>query len=307
MPGQIGLKTETTVGTIAVADTFFRYTQEDIRNARTILRPQVISSYLTDEAGVSGGNDISGSWQMPLSQVDLATLLKHCFGAVSTTGSGPYVHTFTPGSLSGEAFTLQKGVEALDGTVFPFTYAGTKVASWEITADVDAIVNMTTNVVAMSESVGESLATESLDAAWAPFSFVDASLTVGGSARNNVRSVTLSGDNGLEAYRRIGSADSKEPRNTSQRAYTGTISSDFEDLTDYNLFLAGTESALVVTFSNGTESLEITANIQYDGETPATGGPGETVEQSLPFTCVRSTDDGSTITAVLTNSEATAD
>lgn len=306
MAGQIGLKTETTVGTAVTVDTFFRYSSESIQNQRNIIRPSVITSYLTDEAGVSGGNNISGGWQMPLSNVDLATLLKHCFGAVSTTGAGPYEHTYTPGDLAGVAFTLQKGVEALDGTVHPFTYAGCKVASWEISADVDAIVNMTVDIVGMSETTATALATESLDSSWAPFSFVQASLTVGGSARNYVRSVSLAGDNAIEARRRLGSADAKEPRKTDQRAYTGTISSDFEDLTDYNLFTAGTESALVVTFDNGTQSLEITANIQYDGETPSTGGPGELVEQSLPFTCVRSTNDGSTITAVLTNSESTA-
>jgi hypothetical protein len=306
MPGQIGIKTEVTPGTAVTPDTFFRYRSEDLRNERQILKPEVITSFLTDEAGVSGGNNISGSFTMPLSNVDIAVLLNHCFGAVNTTGAGPYTHTFTPGSLAGKAFTLQKGVEALDGTVHPFTYAGCKVTSWEITAEVDAIAQMVTNVIGQSETTATALASQSLDAGWVPFSFVQCSLTVGAVSRNYVRSLTLAGDNALEARRRLGSVDAKEGRPTGQRAYTGTISNDFEDLTDYGLFVAGTESALVATFDNGTDSLVITANIQYDGDTPGTGGPGELVEQSLPFTCVRSTDDGSTITAVLINGESSA-
>ena len=44
---------------------------------------------------------------MEFGNTDIAVLCKHLFGAVSTSGAGPYTHTFTPGSLNDDSLTMQ--------------------------------------------------------------------------------------------------------------------------------------------------------------------------------------------------------
>ena len=48
----------------------------------------------------------------------------------------------------------------------------------------------------------------------------------------------------LERRVRLGSGFSKEPLEIGLRSYTGTVVTDFEDLTNYNLFVNGTEAAI---------------------------------------------------------------
>ena len=75
---------------------------------------------------------------------------------------------------------------------------------------------------------------------WEPFTFTEASLTVAGTSVGTVRSVSLSGNNAIERRMRLGSATSKEPLEIGLRDYSGTITTDFDDLTNYGLFTAGT-------------------------------------------------------------------
>jgi hypothetical protein len=240
-----------------------------------------------------------------LPNTDIAVFFKHAFGAVSTSGAGPYVHTFTPGDLTGDSLTIQVGRPASTGTVHPFTYAGCKIATWEISASVGDIAMLNFSVLGMTETTATALASASYDSTWEPFVFTEASLTIAGSAAGTVKDLTLSGDNALTLRHRLGSATSKEPLEIGLRTYEGTITTDFDALTHYDLFVAGTEAALVATFDNGTETLVVTCNIQFVGETPELSG-FDLLEQNLPFRMISSTSDAAAITAVLTNSEASA-
>ncbi len=89
------------------------------------------------------------------------------------------------------------------------------------------------------------------------------------------------------------------------REYTGTVVSDFEGLTEYNRFLDGDEFALVFKFDDGTNSLTITQNVRYNGDTPTVSDMG-LLDHSLPFKAISGTSDAAAITAVLTNGEGLA-
>ena len=53
-------------------------------------------------------------------------------GAVNTTGSGPYVHAFTPDVLDGLGLTLQVGKPDRGGTVRPWNFVGSKIREFEL-------------------------------------------------------------------------------------------------------------------------------------------------------------------------------
>lgn len=304
--GQFGIKTESVVGTAVTVDKFIAITKDGITQAIGRVDSQAIQAgrYVGAQWAATS-QTVGGSVDLELTNKTLATLLHHCFGGVATTGTGPYTHTFTPATLLGLSFTAQSGRPDISGTVQPFTYAGCKVNTWEIAAQLDQYANMTVDIVAMTEATGTALATASYTSGRAPFTFVQGTVTQAGSTASAVKSFSLKGDNKLDRRFRVGSASSKEPLPTGIREYTGTIVADFESLTAYNRFVNGTETALVLAFANGTDSLTFTLNVRYDGQTPTLDGPGM-LEVSLPFKAISGTSDAAAITAVLIDAETTA-
>lgn len=304
--GQLGIKTETTVGTGVTVDQFVPIVSEGLaQDIPRIDSQAIIAGRAVISSWGTGSTSVGGPVALELNNKKIATLLNHCFGAVATTGAGPYTHTFTPATLLGKSFTAQVGRPDISGTVQPFTYAGCKVNTWEIAAQADQFATLNLDVIAMSEVTATALATASYPSGIAPFTFVQGSITQAGSSAGAIKSFSIRGDNALERRPRAGAAASKEPLPNNRRSYGGTLTADFESLTAYNRFVNGTETALVLAFSNGTDTLTITCNVRYDGATPVLGGLG-LLEQSLPFTCVSGTSDAAAITAVLVNTDTTA-
>ena len=307
--GQLGLVTEVTPGTAVTVTKFFPIRSENIKHNIDYIDTQTISARHTVRLTRRAIQSIEGGFSTELPNTTLATLLKHMFGAVSTAGAGPYTHTYTPGDLTGDAMTVQVGRPASSGTVHPFTYAGCKVSNWTIAATVGEFATLEVGLIGMSETTATALATASYDTAWAPFTFREAAVSIAGSTVATARDFTLSGTNAIENRHRLGSATSLQPLQIGIRDYSGTVTTDFDALTHYNLFVNGTEAALVLTFDNspsgGSETLTITCNVQFTGETPELSG-FELLGQPLPFRCISSTSDAAAITAVLTNSEASA-
>lgn len=309
MPGgadaQVGFVTESTVGTIATPTKFLPFVSESIKANIDYVNTATLSTRRTVRITRRTIKSIEGNVSTELANTTLATLLKHMFGTIATTGAGPYTHTATPGDLTGKSLTVQVGRPSSTSTVHPFTYAGCKIAQWTISSTVGELAMLELSIKGMTETTATGLAVAAFDSTWAPFVFTEASLTVAGSSAATVREVNLSGDNKVEFRHRLGSANSLQPLEIGVRDYTGTVTTDFDALTHYNLFINGTESALVLTFNNGTQTLTITMNVQFTGETPEVGGT-ELLAQALPFRCISSTSDAAAITAVLVNSESSS-
>lgn len=304
--GQFGFITEVTPGAALTVNKFLPILSEAIKQEIEYMDTQSISARKTLRLTKRGTSTVSGTVSIELPNTTLATLLKHMFGTITTTGAGPFTHTATPGDLTGDSLTVQVGRPASTGVVHPFTYAGMKIATWSITATVGEIATAELGFLGMTETTVPALAVATQDASWSPFTFRDASLTVAGSASSTVRDVTISGDNKIDGRVRLGSNGvSLQPLEIGVREYTGTVTTDFDNLTDYNRFVNGTEAVLVLRFDNGAQTLTITTNVQFSGETPELSG-FDLLAQTLPFRSIHATSDASAITAVLVNSEASA-
>lgn len=301
MLSQLGTADESTYGTFVAPTKFYEFRSESItldiaRIESTGIRAGRFNTARTG-AYASHTRGAGGDIVMEVMTKGWAWWLKHLLGAVATTGSNPYTHTGSIGSLIGDSFSLELGRDDQR-----FRYEGGKVMSWELSAAVGELATMTVTCDFEAEdSTQASLTTASYPSGMVPFSFLDGALTVGGTA-THVRTATITGDNNLanERFFIRSSGLKKEPMDQG-RTYGGTLEADFEDKTAYDRFKNATEAALVLTFT-GPAPFTMTVNaplVRFDGTTPTVGGP-EIITQPLPFTIL---DDSLTIAIV--NQDAT--
>jgi hypothetical protein len=300
LAAQFGFAAETTVGTRVTVTSFLPIISESYKRNDPRLESDAIRVgrlVETSNEWAAGQISIGGDIALELNVKDMRPILTAMFG--SETGASPY--TYTPGDLYGQALTFQFGRPDVSGTVQPFTYAGNKIESWEIACAAGKIATLGLTGVSclVDETTGVGLASASYTSGQKPFNFAGATLSIGGTT-TNVNQLTIGGNNGLETRFFNGSAYTKEPIATKLREYKGALVAEFESLTNYNLFVNGTEGALVASFVNGSSSLIITQNVRFDGETPNIGGRGIT-KLNLPYKAIASSAaDSSAITAVYT-------
>jgi hypothetical protein len=183
----------------------------------------------------------------------------------------------------------------ISGTGIP---AGATIASVTSATAATLSANATATGTGITFTIGVALAAASYTSGIKAFRFIDASVTVAGSAFK-VKEASIAGNNAPDADRRfLNQKTIDEQLEAERREYTGTLNTEFFDETMYRRFLAGAESALVVAFSSGAKSLTFTMNVRYDGTTAQVGGRG-VVQQELPYKCVGTTTDAAGITAVL--------
>lgn len=147
---QVGFAVETTAGS-AVSPTFFLPVRDEslaVTGGRATSEAIYAGTRVLRSDQWNGGNfKVAGDVQMELRTAGLGYIFQAMFGAVATTGSGTFTHTFTPGDLP--TLTVQAGRPTTAGIAVPFTYAGAKVASWEIAAKEGAVATLGTTFSAM--------------------------------------------------------------------------------------------------------------------------------------------------------------
>lgn len=309
LAGQLGLGEESTYGTYIAPTRFLEFNNENLNYERERI----------ESGGIRAGRRILHRWAQGVQRVQgrivmeaapqgNALLWKHILGAVSTAGTNPYTHTLTPGDLSGKSLTMQVGRPDIAGVVRSFSYLGCKIASAELACALNQWAMLTLNVYGAHEDTSQTLATASYPAGYTPFVFTQGSIQIAAAAYD-VQEFSMTIDNGLAINRHFIRSTTperpKEPLEAQRRAITGTITSDFIDLTAYNRFVNGTEAALVFTLNAGASAqLTATLNVRFDGETPDIGG-AELVGQSLPWKAVSGTSDAAAITVAIVNADTT--
>jgi hypothetical protein len=187
--------------------------------------------------------------------------------------------------------------------VHPFTYAGVKVGSWSVACSQGELATMQLSVMARNEVTDVALAAASYPSTIKPLNFTNAVVTLAGTPIK-VKSFTISGDNQLSERRFLGDDLMDEAiEGADRRTYEGTLDLEFSDLTQYGVYKDGTEGALKIEFTQGTDKATIEANVRLDGETPTVGGT-DILEQSVNFKAIGSTD-AAAMTVTLINADQT--
>lgn len=310
---QLGIKTESTYATAATPVTNF-VEFDEISMAAEIEVDRAVgyraSGYLPAlNSGCRTIGGYSGSAGMRAWSVGFGTWLRHAFGAVATTGAGPYVHTFTLGDLCGVSFTMQDNVPfgPCGATNNPNTYAGCKIASWELSQEAGGSVMFAPEIVAASGTDATALATASYAAAAKPFCWGSTTVTVGGTTIP-VKSWKVSVDQKLDVDRHLirGSAARLEPVRTDLIEATVEFEPEWTDATWQAAALAGTTlGPFVATATEGANSLALTVqSFQIDEATRPGLSGRETLMQTVKGT-VLAPSSGDAIEAVYTTTDAT--
>ncbi|GAB3429827.1 phage tail tube protein [Actinophytocola sediminis] len=302
LDAQLGTAEESTYGTPVTVDRHYEFRSESLALSIERIESQGLRPgrrILPSARWAAGQRSVGGDVTMELVNKGMGRWWKHALGGVATSQpddeNSPtvYLHTFTPGTIP-TGLTVQVGRPDVTGTVRAFTYHGCKVASWGLECAVGEIATFTATLLGEDEDTGTALATATYPADLALMTFVEGTLTLGGSAQD-VKSFSLTGANGLSEDRYfLGSRLRKQPLEAALREITATAETEFESLTNYTRFVAGTEAELVLTFAAGVieDALPfqtvITANVRFDGETPGVSGAGH-VMQNVPCKVI---DDG---------------
>lgn len=308
LAGQFGFKKETTWGTAVVVDKFLPLVSESITGGPEPLMSDAMRVNRLHPHGddfTTGNESYKGDIQLELYDHGGVALFEAMLGTLATTGSGPYTHTFTPGEPL-PSYTMQVGIPDSAGTVRAKTFTSCVVESWEIAAEAGKIVTCGLTVTAKAMLTATALASASYPSSLLPVKFSHGALSLfGGSV--NTKSVKIRGDNKLtyDERRFLGSAQIGAKQVTQdKRDYGGDVLLEFENnFTEYARFVAGTQGALSLVFTVGSNTITVTENIVYVGEAPVLGGRG-IVDQPLPFMALGSTD-AAAITIVAVNSDST--
>lgn len=275
LDAQFGFKAETTWGTPVTVDKFAEFNSESLVNEPTWLEPtglRVGTKHKRASRVRVSRRTVTGDVQLEVVTKGLGTLYKHMLG--SGSGSTPaqigattaYRQIHTPGGLVGFGLTIQIGRPEPSGTVRPFTFNGCKVSSWEFSLTDSEVPTLTLNVDGRQELTATALATASFVSGATIFDFSQAALTLGGTASISsgltslsgatavttiIRDITISGDSPMANERYgLGNAGLKaEQLENDTPTITGTLSAEFNKTELYDVFTAGTTTAVQLTLT----------------------------------------------------------
>lgn len=295
---QIGIKAETVYGTPLTVDRFYEFESEGIEvdvgkvdapliGAGRFLRTDRVKTYIKGARGPIAWGAVRNK--------SFGLIFQHMLGqntVAQVGGTAEYTHTCIPDALAlqGKSLTVQVGRPDIGGTVRAFTFEGGKILDWELKCAIDEALKLTTNLDFENVLTATALASATYPATQEMFIFTEGALTIGG-VTTSVKAVTVKGNNALASERRFLGNTKKEPLANGIADVSGTLDCEFEDLTAYAAWVAGTQAQLVLTFTLAT-LIPTTANpfkltitlpaIEYTGETPKVGGP-DVVMQGRPF------------------------
>lgn len=197
-------------------------------------------------------------------------------GPIQQGATAAYKSTFTA-TANGptDSWTVQMQRVDAGGTVRPFTYLGGVMTGWKLSQAVDALLTAEFKFDFQDEVTSVSAGTPTyVDSL--PYSWVQSAATWNGSAVD-LKSWALEADLGFKTDRHFlrGSPLKKKPVRASVPEFSGDAEMEFESLTHYQAFVAGTVAPLVVTWTGAQIAspynfeLKVTLpTIQFQGTSP---------------------------------------
>lgn len=255
LAAQLGIKAETVYGTAVVPDRFFyvetarinpliRKRRVNARGAGIVQRTNLSQTVLTGA---------TGQFVLPVMDSSFGIFNKLLLGANTTTqvgGTAEYTHSGvidTTAAGYGASYTAQLGVPGTDGTVRAFTAEGGKCTGWELSCAEGEHMQLSIDMDFETVVTATALASPSFPSGWTPYVSEDCTWTIGGSAVF-VRDWTITGTPTVDVDRRGQSTVLHlEPLWTGLYMVDAELDMEFNDLTHYNAFVAGTQQAAVMT------------------------------------------------------------
>jgi len=315
-----GFGKESSFGTIATVSHWLTINDDKVAGVKKTAQSQALHGGLYELASrrVLASFAAAGQVDLDVTTTKLGLLLQAMIGSPSSTApvqqstTTAYLQTHVSGDTVGESLTLQSGRPSVDGTINAFTYNGCKVTAWDLSVGTAALAKLALTFDGVDESISSTYVAPSYVPA-AVLSWKDGALLVGGTVASTggvitaitggtapsgtVSAVDLKGANGFDITRQqIGSLVKSEQLANAFRKYTGSLTVEFANLTDFyafyrsdaNLALQFTLTGGVIASSYNYELQVLIPAIKIDTDSITTDGPA-ILKQTLPFVVL---DDG---------------
>lgn len=227
----------------------FPFLTENLSQKRERNRSMIIRSSRNATKGVKGPKDVSGNVSTELDPY-LATIWKHILGSVTTTGSGPYVHTIKVGALP-VGLCIEKGFTDIAQY---FLYNGVRIAKATLEFNASGYVPFSLDFMGRKRTAsGSSFDATPVDLGHLPWDMAEASIEEGGSSIATVKKLTMEIEENLDGDNYcIGSGGERVSIPEGVLLVSGTLTALFENLTLFNKAVNDTESSVRIVLSRGT-------------------------------------------------------
>ena len=305
-----GIGAESTWGTAVTRTIFHHLVSESVRrNVTKVRRPHlgfgtapVSRSHFTSEDTAAGDVEIECYYE------GMGLWLKNAFGTSSSTGAGPYTHTYGISADLPTGLTWERvlGVDASTATARAEVFEGGRITNMRLRCAAGEVMRATFGMIFETSSTRTSATSPTYSSNDLPVLFSHAgALTFNSVSYSTVKSIDFSIDNKLENRVRLGSTNTKQQIRSDFMECKLRVTADLEDDNLITAYTADTQGDVSIGFTSGSTSFTITLHngflTDYSDSTNAAG----VIERTFEFTGeYDGTDAGAQI--VIVNSQSTA-
>jgi hypothetical protein len=246
---------------------------------------------------------VEGNVVVPVDLRNFGHWLKALFGAPTTTGTGPYTHTFVSGAASLPSLALEVGMPEVP--IF-FTESGVRVNSAQLSFARSGAANATLNCIAQGESDATTTGGGTpTTATLTRFNQFQGSIKKDGLQLGNVTGAQLTYTNNLERIETIRSDGKIDGADPTIAALTGNIEVRFADTALIDAATDNTPMELAFAYIiDADKSLTFTAHEVYLPKPKlAISGPGG-VQATFDWQAAKAISPARMLTVVLKNDVA---
>jgi hypothetical protein len=246
---------------------------------------------------------VEGNVVVPVDLRNFGHWLKALLGAPTTTGTGPYTHTFVSGAASLPSLVLEVGMPEVP--IF-FTESGVRVNSAQLSFARSGAANATLNCIAQGESDATTTGGGTpTTATLTRFNQFQGSIKKDGLQLGNVTGAQLTYTNNLERIETIRSDGKIDGADPTIAALTGNIEVRFADTALIDAATDNTPMELAFAYIiDADKSLTFTAHEVYLPKPKlAISGPGG-VQATFDWQAAKATSPARMLTVVLKNDVA---
>lgn len=279
----LGLGKETTWGTVVTRTVFRPLLSSDLqRKIARAPRPNMVGrlNRIVPAAHFAGIETVEGGFEVEAGYQGIGLLLEHHLGASSSSGAGPYTHTYTLQRGAGTGLTVELGRgadEAASG--YRELFEGYRGSRLELVAAVGEVLRLRSQGVAQTAAARDAGSTPTLGTDNPVIPHLHAGTLAWNSYAITINSATLTLDRRLSGRQgfRGGLIGSPAPTGLAEVRLSCVAEIEGDAINNlYNDQLAGDVSNAVLVFTSGTDTMTWTLHncyLETDTEPVDNAGP----------------------------------
>jgi len=305
----LGIAKEVTWGTAVAAADYLKMVSEGIVVNKEEIVSEAKRGVWDEPESFEGLETVEGPVTVEVQPETVGLLLMAALGAPTTTGVGPYTHTFTPtnAKFSADCALPPLTLEVHRDMEQAFQYAGCVVNQLQLQFGTDQKIMRAQATIIGKEGTLIAATTPAMETN-KPFTWDELVVQAGNplAALAGLEGVTLTINNNLVGIPTLNNTKQISAiRRNGYRVIETSFTFDARDLTEYNRFINQDKTAFDFTFTSGTNSLQIALpQVEYKAA-PINVGGADRLTVAVTGKAKLDAASGYALQAVLTNGRAT--